>query len=599
MGLNITKRDWEEFIAIGKVPQTIRQDVLGSWRRSGTAGICEIKRAPRLAEGELLTLRAQARRLRRGAQNALARAGYLLNHTGNIVLLCDRSGVVLDAGGDSETLALGREDHLHLGGNWTEGAVGTNAIGTALHLRRPIQISSFEHYCEAIQRWNCAATPITDPASGALLGVLDISWPDDLAQPNATALSASLAAQVESDLTRMLAIEHETLMERLHLRRLRRGNEPMLVMDRSGADVFATDNFLRFCDDDTALAHLRAQVAALIDQPADIIAEALSDCLPGTDLEVIGSPDDAIGVMLSLRRGRRKPVDPAAELDQIGRAGAVSAALCAQAQRLARTEIPLLIEGETGAGKTFLAQAIHRASPQAAGPFELIDCSILTEQTLREDLAHGHRQIITGGGILCLNSPGAAPPEVQKLLLSLIETAITAGMRPITLSNRSLYEAMEKGSFRSDLYYRIAVARLDIPPLRERPDEIVPTLRMIARHHAQQAGGRDLTFTSGALTAIAGYHWPGNLREMSNLVATLDALSPTGLIDAKMLPPEIRQPARHQPEERLRDHERSRILEAVDAEGGNLTRTAKRLGIARSTLYLKLDSYGVSRIRSE
>ncbi|MDO5633232.1 MAG: sigma 54-interacting transcriptional regulator [Paracoccus sp. (in: a-proteobacteria)] len=596
MGLNITKRDWEDFVGLGKVPSRIREDVLASWRRSDQAGVANPSRAPLRSEAELLTARAVARRLRKGADNALARANYLLAHTGNIVLLCDRSGVVLDAGGDSGILAMGRENHLHLGGDWTEQAIGTNAIGTALHLRRPVTIHSVEHFCEAIQRWNCAATPITDPGTGALLGVVDISWLDHLAQPNAAALSAALAAQVESDLTRMLAQEHETLIERLHLRRLRRGNEPMLMMDRAGNDVFATEGFQRFCDDDTALSALRARIPDLIDQPSDTIAEALGECMPGTDLEVIGSPDEAIGVMISLRRRRAARPDPGAELIRIGQAGPVSAALCAQAERLARTAIPLLIEGESGVGKTFLAQAIHRASPQAQGPFEMIDCSILTAATLREDLAHGARLTCDGaGGVLCLNGPGSVSDEVQKLLLSLVEMTIQGGSRIIALSSRPLYAAMQAGEFRSDLYHRIAAARLNIPPLHERPEEIAATLKMMTRHHADTTGGRNLNFTSGAMAALQAYRWPGNLREMANLIAALDALSSTGLIDVQTLPPEIRTPVRQRPVDTLRDGERLRILEAMDAEGGNLSRTAKRLGIARSTLYMKLDSYDIPR----
>lgn len=635
MDPNISKHDWAAFVAAGKVPQTIGQEVLGSWRRARSAGLGDIKRAPRLAEAEFATLCAQARRLRQAAQGAMTRAGYLLNQTGNIVLLCHSSGVILDAGGDGRTLAIAHQDHLHPGGNWAEAATGTNAIGTALYLRRPVQIRGVEHYCEAFQHWNCAATPINDPASGGLLGVLDISWPGDIPQPNTVALSASLAAQIEADLTRMLAIEHETLMEHLHHSRLRRGNAAMLVLDRSGRDILATDDIRRICDNDAGLDKLRHTLAALVEQPADTLAEALGKCLPDMDVELIGPPDETIGVML-VKRPRAPKALPAsatkeparpdtdAELAQIARVGATTAELCAQAQRLAQTDIPILIEGETGAGKTFLARAIHRASPQADGPFELIDCSVLTKDSLRQALTSFHnastpaphiRAGLTGGvfpspasvstekppsgGTLCLNSPGAASPEVQKLLLSLIEAAVGAGMRPIALSNRCLYDSMKNGQFRSDLYYRIAVARLHIAPLRARRDEIAPTLRMILRHHAEQSGGRNLTFTPAAQAALSAYHWPGNLREMSNMIATLDALSPSGLIDVKMLPPEIRKPARPLGEERLRDHERVRILEAIDAEGGNLTRAAKRLGIARSTLYLKLDSYGMSRVRGD
>ncbi|AJE47576.1 Fis family GAF modulated sigma54 specific transcriptional regulator [Celeribacter indicus] len=589
----VRKADWEDFMAVGRVSPNIRHEILESWKRSGRRPVSQMTCAPILGDEDLARQRAMARRLRRGAQAALNRAGRLLNKSGDIFLLCDGSGVVLDAVGDSCTLERAGENHLHLGGQWSEEAIGTNAIGTAIHLGVPVMIREAEHYCEAIQRWNCAATPVREPGTGRLLGVVDISWPGDMAQTNAAALSSALALQVETELTRMVSREREALMEHLHLRRLRRGNEPMLIMDRSGADVFSTQDFARFCEDDAALSWLRGQIPDLIDQSPERIAEALSDCVHGTDLEVIEKEGEAIGVMIALRRRKAQATDVGAELARIGQVGEVTARLCAQAQKLAGTMIPILIEGETGTGKTYLAEAIHRASGQAEGPFELIDCAELTEAGLREHIAAD--RFGTGGGVLCLNSPGAALPVVQKLLLTVLERAEARGTRIISMSMRTLYDEMQKDAFRSDLYYRIAGVRLQIPPLRERPEEIAPLLRQLVQRHGARQDGREIRFTSGAMAALESYTWPGNLREMDNLIAALDALSPTGLIDDRTLPPEFRQRSRGDRADTLREVERAEILGAVAAEDGNLSRAARRLGIARSTLYLKLDSYGIAR----
>lgn len=607
MAASITKRDWEDYMALGRVPKSVREVVLRSWQRSGEQGIAGLKRAPKLTEGEMFALRQTSRRLRRSAKSGLNKAGYLLNHTGNMLLLCDAQGVVLDVAGDARTQARGQENHLHIGGNWSEGSIGTNAIGTAIHLRRPVTVQTVEHFCEEIQRWNCAATPITDPSNGRLMGILDISWLDGFDHANASALSAALAMQIEGELSRNFSQEREALIEHLQMRRLRRGAEPMLVLDRSGADVYATEGFARFCANDAALGVLRARIPELIDQPPEIVIDAISECVPGTDLEIINRDDESIGVLLSLRRNRGKPLhDPEAELTRIGRIGGVTAELCAQAQRLARTRIPILIEGETGTGKSYLAQAIHRASAQSAGPLETLDCSTLTAEALRADLARETwrgamlGRLAESGGSLCLLRPSAMPLDAQKLLLSLIELLLSEnseGLRLLTLCSVSLYDAMQEGRFRSDLYYRLGGARLSVPPLRSRRDEIVPSLKMMAQRHAEREGGRDLRFTSGALAILQSYGWPGNLREMANLVAALDALSPTGLIDEKSLPPEYRLNGRAEREETLRDVEKLEIVEAISEAQGNLTEVARRLGIARSTLYLKLDSYGIARPR--
>ncbi|MAM11096.1 MAG: sigma-54-dependent Fis family transcriptional regulator [Rhizobiaceae bacterium] len=592
------KKEWEDFMSTGQAPVAIRHDVLESWRRSLRHSIAERTRAPVLDEERLEVRRARARRLEHASQKAMHRAGNLLIGTRDILLLSDDSGVVIEAAGDPHTLADAQENHLYPGGQWIEEAIGTNAIGTALYLGVPTLIRDAEHFCEAIQRWNCAATPIIEPGTGRVMGVLDISWPGGIMQPNAVALSSALALQVETELTQMLGRERERLLEYSHIRRLRRGNDQTLVMDRNGSSVFSTEDFARFCEDDEALRELPKLLPALINRPAEQIGEVLGECLNGADFEVIETQGEAIGIMVSLRRSRPQASNWAGmELQQIARAGQVSAELCAQAQRLAETPISILIEGETGTGKNSLAKAIHHASSQSQGPFEVIDCAQLTEDALRTLIASARDT--DAGGILCLSSPGAISPSLQKLLFTLVELVSERGGRIIALSARSLYDEMRANNFRSDLYYRIAGARLHIPPLRERPEEIGPLLRRLVQSHAKETGRRELRFTSGAMAALQAYAWPGNLLEMRNLITALDALSPSGLITERTLPREFHQRARSDRTETLRDVERAEILGAVKAEDGNLSRVAKRLGIARSTLYLKLDSYGISRERKD
>lgn len=592
----IRKKEWEDFMAIGRVPMGIRHDILESWKRSARHAVAERVRAPVLNEDDLEDRRVRARRLGRAAHNALTRAGNLLIDTRDILLLSDETGVVINAVGNPHTLVQAQENHLHPGGQWIEEAIGTNAIGTALYLGLPTLIQEAEHFCEAIQRWNCAATPVAEPGTGRILGVVDISWPGGIAQPSAVALSSALALQMETELTRMLGREREILLGHFHIRRLRRGNAPMLIMDRSGANVFSTEDFARFCDDDADLQELRKRLPALMDQPADRIGDVLAESLHGSDFEVIPDRNEPIGVLISLRRPRAQTRDRAGtELRRIAGAGEVSAALCIQAQRLAETPISILIEGETGTGKTSLARAIHRAGTQSREPFELVECAHLTQEALSNSLASG--EYCAGGGILCLNNPGAAAVSVQKLLLALVEQVTGRGGRIIALSAGSLYDEMRGNRFRRDLYYRIAGARLQLEPLRNRVEEIEPLLRHLVRTHAAETGRRELRFTSGAMAALKSYSWPGNLLEMQNLIAALDALSPTGLVDERTLPREFRQPPRRNRTETLRDVERAGILKAVEAEDGNLSRVARRLGIARSTLYLKLDSYGIMRAR--
>lgn len=595
MVASISKSDWESFRAVGRVPPSIREVVLQSWKRSSKLVAASPKYAPMLAPDDLHTTRTRARRLRQAAQTALSKADFLLRQSGNMLLLCDHDGVVLDAAGDSDTISRGRENHLHLGGTWSENAIGTNAIGTAIHLGRSVQVDGPEHFCEEIQRWNCAASPINDPGTGQLLGVLNVSWSAGQKQPGSTALSSAFALQVESELAHRLAQDRQLLLQYLHQRPL---SEPVLLLDRTGTEIFSSGEFTRAPEFSQALAGLRQRLPELAEQSADRIAEALAGHLPDAALDVIEPRADAIGVVISLkpRRTRRKP-EPL-DLAQLGRTGATMAELVAQAQRLLDTNLPILIEGETGTGKASLARAMHDAAGQSPGPFTMLECALLSEEGLREDMARG--PLACNGGTLCLDSPGRASPPVQKLLLSVIETAERAGCRIITLASRPLFRLMQEGELHQELYYRVAGARLTIPPLRERPDEIPLYLQAILNRQRQESGGRELRFTAAATAMLRAHSWPGNLREMQNLLAALSALSRSALIDVRDLPPEIARPDPATPtrEDSLHDLEKAEIIAALDATAGNMTAAARRLGIARSTLYLKLDAYGIARPRS-
>lgn len=592
---SVSKKDWEEFRALGRVPESARVEIVESWQRSSSVLHSRLKRAPLADDQQLQTARARARRFMQAARPAVQNAGSLLNRSGNMILLCDSQGMVIDQTGDPGTLEMGRENHLHAGGRWLEDDIGTNAIGMALRTGVSVQVFRAEHYFEEIQRWSCSATPVRDPVTGHVVGVIDLSWPADKLAADTGALSAMLGMQAETMLRQMLLNERERLIEIAGQRRVQRGNAPAAMLDRYGLGVLPTDAIRQLVDDETALQSLRDRLPDLLNGPDDQLASVIGTLLPGVDLEILRDGADGIGLLLSKRHSRPSAIRDPLDLETMARVGQVLAQTCSQAARLAPLRLPVLIEGETGAGKATLAEAIHRAGPWSERPLVRLDCSLLTAEGLRRDLAEGKAEELSrAGGTLLLKSPGACPPEAQKLLLSLVEQVMQADMRLVAISARSLSQEMREGRFRSDLYYRIAVARLDLVPLRDRRDEIVPHLRAIARQKAAQ--GRSLNFTGTALNAITAYDWPGNLREMNNLVDLLLAVAPNGLIDHRSLPPEfLRRPER--PGDTLRDGERDQILKAIEQAQGNMTEVARRLGIARSTLYLKLDTYRIERPR--
>jgi two-component system response regulator HydG len=288
-------------------------------------------------------------------------------------------------------------------------------------------------------------------------------------------------------------------------------------------------------------------------------------------------------------------------------------------REVARTESTVLLTGESGTGKGIAARAIHEASVRANGPFVEANCVVYSEGILHSELFGHERGAFTGaeklkkgrfelaeGGTIFLDEIGELSPGTQLLLLRVLqertfervggEQTLEADVRLIAATNRDLGSALKKGEFRSDLYYRLNVVPVHLPPLREHPED-VPVL---AQHFVQQCAermGRDVEgFTGDALDSLAAHAWPGNVRELENLVERMVVLCRKGRIGWDDLPADLRQgksvPTQVE-EGTLQDLERHRIAEALRQAGGNKKLAAKHLGIHRSTLYAKMRRYGL------
>jgi len=602
---SIQKEDWERFRALGNVPPSIREVVLRSWVRSqDAAGVETLARAPVIAPDELFNVRSRNVRLRKAAQSAVRRAGYLLEDAGAMLLLCNRDGVVMEATGDARVLSRGEENHLRPGGRWEEGAIGTNAIGTALHVAKPVSISGVEHFCEAIQRWSCAAAPIHDPASGYLLGVIDISGPSDENFRQASALSVALALQIEEALHGFNLQEHKTLIDRLLRRRKVHGGDEAIVLDRYGHEVWSTAPMQTTVAGRAGGLPTFNELARECGGDAHHLAERMREILPEADVDLVSEQGDPIGLIITLarehaRRSRTGP--PTNDTPAIVQPGSALNEVYDLARKLVANRVPLLIKGAAGSGKETLARALHADGPLASLPFEVVECGLLTPESLRSGLGRdgAFTEFAQTGGTLVLDEPAETPVAVQALLSqSLAQLFRNDGppLQLVALSSTPLSELLAAGALRADLYFRLAGATVRLPALAERRGELTGLVRHFAERYAQRRQGKTLRFTPAAMLQLQAYDWPGNLRELRNLIETVSATSLSGLIDVPDLPPAIRGVGISR-EETLRDRERSEILNAVSATSGNMTETARRLGISRSTLYLKLAQYGVSRGR--
>jgi two-component system response regulator HydG len=291
------------------------------------------------------------------------------------------------------------------------------------------------------------------------------------------------------------------------------------------------------------------------------------------------------------------------------------------AEHVAPTESTVLIQGESGTGKEVVARYIHNLSTRADGPFLSINCGALPENLLESELFGHVKGSFTGavrdkqglfaaarGGSFFLDEVGEMPPSLQVKLLRVLQEreaipvgateAIPVDVRIIAATNRDLEEEIRRGNFRSDLFYRLNVIALNLPPLRDRRDDLLLLLEAFLQAMAQESGSDPKALSSDALDAVMVYEWPGNVRELENALEHAVVLSRGNLIEAAALPERITK-RRKEPLVAERSYrnptleviERAYIMWVLQAEGGNKTRAAEVLGIDPSTLYRKLSRY--------
>jgi DNA-binding NtrC family response regulator len=331
---------------------------------------------------------------------------------------------------------------------------------------------------------------------------------------------------------------------------------------------------------------------------------------------------------LSRENGRLREAARAGDevADLLGVSPAIEAVRKLAAQ-VARTDTTVLITGETGTGKEVLARAIHRASARAEQPFVAVHCAALAETLLESELFGHERGAFTGavstkrgrfelaqGGTLFLDEVGEIPEHLQVKLLRAIEarsfervggeTSIETDARFIAATNRDLKAAIAAGRFREDLYYRLNVVQIELPPLRERRDDVALLAHHLLRRCAARMERPGARFDARCVELLAGYRWPGNVRELENVIERALVITSGDEIGPEALPPELRAP--HAPpgpplgalagkplHEALDEVERSLLMRALEDAGYVQARAAERLGLSKSALHYKLAKHGL------
>ena len=629
---------WEKFVERGALSADLRSSVAASWQRSKNHRVTiDRARAPLVADAELFRHRSKHASLRHAARCALENSKTFLSDANSIMILTDPTGLIIDTQGDDRVIDAGRSVHLEHGGRWSEADIGTNAIGAAIAESKPVQIRGAEHFCSKVQRWTCAAVPVHDPTDGELLGVVDISGPASTFNPQSLALAVSVGHHVESVLAQSVRQDREELLCRFLAKRSLWVNDECIVLDRRGVILHATERALSALRNNRHGFDDGAPTRFLKTLPFDEWPVKLKELLPNASFDFVKSETSGIGAIMVLHARRRLPsadrdvqkLKPAFERhetfsrprkdltpgpqhlqDDVGSTNSsfiardpTVRAIVRQVETAAARKMPILIRGETGTGKEQLARHAHAAS-RRTGAFVPVNCTALPESLIEAELFGYADGAFTGarrggaiglvkeadGGTLFLDEIGDMPVALQAVLLRLLDdwtVRPVGGVRAkvdvflVSATNASLDKAIAEGRFRSDLLYRLNTLEVTLPRLRDRVDfdAIV--------HHLLGAIDPNCEITSATIARLATRPWPGNIRELRNVLARFTLAASDGFIDEAGVEATINQASPTTPGS-LHDIQRARILVVYAETAGNISETARRLGVSRNTIYRAL-----------
>ncbi|SHO51810.1 sigma-54-dependent Fis family transcriptional regulator [Desulfopila aestuarii] len=649
---------WSRFCTDGSAdPALVRDFILASWRRSRNFRVDPEKVQPHRVEAQQLeTILADHSHLVRISFPVIENLYGLIKGSRSIIILSDENGIILSRTGDPDYLSNSKA--YEPGIEYSERTVGTNGIGTSLYLDSPVQIWAEEHFARRNHELSCSAAPIHDPG-GKVIGCLNLSclWNSvhthTLGMVMAAAASIEQQLRIEAELANKVALlqEKQVIFELIQ--------DGLLTVDRRllitdindkarrmlgiGAELGCGRPVYDFVLAGLDFEALVASAKSIHDQDVTLRLEGgVVNCtLSATPVSTSG------GLVITLREAKsvRRMVNRYAGAkavftfdDIIGASPQIREAI-RLAKIAGQSNTNTLILGESGTGKEMFAQAIHNGSDRRKGPFVAINCGALPRELIQSELFGYAEGAFTGarrqgnpgkfeladGGTIFLDEIGEMPLADQVNLLRVVENkeVVRVGdsysrpvdVRVIAATNSRLTQAIAEKTFREDLYYRLNVMTINLPPLRLRAGDIEVLLNYFLDKVCHAIGSKRPQLDNEAYLAITRYSWPGNIRELENVIERAVHIQQGGIVrradlgrdigvaggreeslatsQVPQYPDRPRTSAAVTASRSLRDSEYSMIMDVLRTTDGNIRRSAELLGVARSTLYEKLRKFEI------
>lgn len=652
----------------GHPEKLIRKDIYDSWIRSRSYEI-----NPEQAKNRILSPKELSEYIRQNqilydiTSSFMEYLYQFVRESGFIILFAEKNGYILKSIGDSDITEIAKNQDIPLieGSCRSESVLGTNAIGTPLATGKPIQLFSYEHYFELGSNWTCSGAPIT--LNGEILGVICISGPWNKVHTHTLGMAMSAAEAISRQLYLTETNHHLTAIR----------NQLQTTIDSIHSGIF-------LLDEDYRVSFVNAVTLNTLQfSPEEMLSHSYREFFPNLELEkldkntydietTICGKQESFQCYISIKFAKSSSYsnresfsitfrkneyiqnlvnkvigsDARYTFDSIIGECPAMTRVKNLAKKVAPGNTNVLITGESGTGKELFAQAIHNSSFCANGPFVAINCGAIPKDLIESELFGYEAGAFTGAkkegragkfelannGTIFLDEIGDMPFDVQVRLLRVLQErtvtriggkkSIPLNVRVIAATNRNLADEIENHTFRSDLFYRLNVFSLQIPPLRERGSDVFLLVDYFLQKYQNPDYEPITCIEENVKDIFEQYTWPGNIRELENVIERVCILTTDGVFRQEALPgsiinqltapsisdssPEIfhfkkEESVIHDKVLTAEENEKKLILEHLALASGNIKKASDSLGISRRTLYRKLEKYQIdpNRIRYE
>jgi transcriptional regulator of acetoin/glycerol metabolism len=640
--VDFINKAWKDFISTGNVNPKVRSEIGDSWIRCMNYGVNPYDGKGHVRHSNIKELIDKNNELISVARPIMESIYSMVRGSGFALFLTDKDGYIVDVIGDNDIMKRIEELNFLKGELWSETVVGTNAIGTALYLGKPVQTIGAEHYGVNQHSWTCSASPIYDEDDN-LIGCINMSGNYYNAHSHTLGIVTAAAQSIQKQMA--LAISYKLLNvtfdsisegmivinEYMKVKRINGRALKILNISLEEAMNMNINEVLNGVDFHKLLQEKNKSLNN-IEWDFSINNDIIKCVINVLPLNKNGKSSGMVITFTEVKIVHKlvnKFVGYKAqyEFKDIMTTSKEMANMIAFAKKASKSDCNILIQGESGTGKELISQSIHNYSDRARGPFVAVNCASIPSELVESELFGYEKGAFTGaskeghpgkfeladGGTIFLDEIGELPLDIQSKLLRVLDNGkiVRVGgtyekqlnVRVIGATNRILKNEIRRKNFREDLYYRLSVMEIKTIPLRERKDDIDVLVNDFVQRLNIKNKNKIITVSKEYIDKLKKYDWDGNIRELKNVVERDYYLSEDEMmnidinnLDYNNMTQTLHQEPINQEEIKIIPLdllEENAIRDAIKKCDGNLQLTSKLLSIGRATLYRKIKKYHI------